>query len=155
LIDHDRLFKELLTTFFTEFLELFLPDVVAFIEPNTLEAMDKEIFTDVTAGEKHLVDILMKAQFKGQEKYFLLHVELQSSADSEFNKRMSRYFARLDEKYDKDIYPIVLLSYDKPRNKAESSRNLLNRLPEEKIDPYLKAFFTFKSLEDVAKWLKQ
>ena len=28
-MDHDRLFKELLTTFFVEFLDLFLPDIAA------------------------------------------------------------------------------------------------------------------------------
>lgn len=32
MIDHDRLFKELLTTFFVEFLELFLPEVVTYVE---------------------------------------------------------------------------------------------------------------------------
>ncbi len=31
-IDHDRLFKELLTTFFVEFVEAFLPDVHAYLE---------------------------------------------------------------------------------------------------------------------------
>ncbi len=33
--------------------------------------MDKEIFTDVTRGEKHEVDVLMKARFRGQEAFFL------------------------------------------------------------------------------------
>lgn len=32
MINHDRLFKELLTTFFIEFLELFFPQVVAYLE---------------------------------------------------------------------------------------------------------------------------
>lgn len=31
-MDHDRLFKELLTTFFVEFLDLFLPDVSAALD---------------------------------------------------------------------------------------------------------------------------
>jgi hypothetical protein len=30
MIDHDRLFKELLTTFFWEFIELFLPEITAY-----------------------------------------------------------------------------------------------------------------------------
>ena len=33
--DHDRLFKELLSTFFVEFLELFLPQVARAIEPDS------------------------------------------------------------------------------------------------------------------------
>ncbi|WP_338835715.1 hypothetical protein [Neomoorella thermoacetica] len=31
-IDHDRLFKELLTTFFREFMELFFPEAHALID---------------------------------------------------------------------------------------------------------------------------
>jgi hypothetical protein len=33
-IDHDQLFKQLLTTFFLEFLELFVPEFFAAIDPN-------------------------------------------------------------------------------------------------------------------------
>ncbi len=47
-IDHDRLFKELLSTFFLEFLDLFFPEVTSSIEADSLTLLDKEIFTDVT-----------------------------------------------------------------------------------------------------------
>ena len=47
-MDHDRLFKELLSTFFLEFLDLFLPDVSAALDRSAaIVPMDKEIFTDV------------------------------------------------------------------------------------------------------------
>jgi hypothetical protein len=36
-IDHDRLFKELITTFFIEFLDLFLPEVAIDIDRNSIE----------------------------------------------------------------------------------------------------------------------
>jgi hypothetical protein len=36
-MDHDRLFKELLGTFFTEFVELFLPDVAVYLDPGFIE----------------------------------------------------------------------------------------------------------------------
>ena len=35
-----------------------------------------------------------------------------------FNQRMFRYFARLDEKLDLPIYPIVIFSYDSPKTLA-------------------------------------
>jgi len=76
--------------------------------------MDKEIFTDVTRGEKHEVDVLMKARFRGEDAFFLVHVENQATAQSEFPKRMFRYFARLTEKYDLPVYPVVVFSYDTP-----------------------------------------
>lgn len=37
MIDHARLFKELLTTFFVEFLELFLPEVLAYLERDSIQ----------------------------------------------------------------------------------------------------------------------
>lgn len=49
-MDHDRLFKELLSTFFVEFVQLFLPDVHAYLDPASVAFLDKEVFTDVTAG---------------------------------------------------------------------------------------------------------
>jgi hypothetical protein len=62
-IDHDRLFKELLSTFFVEFLELFFPEVIAYLEQDSLEFLDKELFTDVTAGEQYEADLVVKAQY--------------------------------------------------------------------------------------------
>ena len=59
-MDHDRLFKELLTTFFGEFLELFFSELVADLDRDSIEFLDKEIFTDVTHGDRHAVDLVAK-----------------------------------------------------------------------------------------------
>ena len=50
-MDHDRLFKELLTAFFAEFIALFLPDAFVYLDASTLKFLDKELFTDATAGD--------------------------------------------------------------------------------------------------------
>jgi hypothetical protein len=118
MMDHDRLFKELLTTFFLDFIELFFPDILVYLDPDSLTFIDKELFTDVTAGERYETDILVKARFKGQDAYFLIHVENQSKSQKDFGQRMFRYFARLYEKYGFPIYPIVIFSYDKPLKPA-------------------------------------
>ncbi|AIE76137.1 DUF4351 domain-containing protein [Synechocystis sp. PCC 6714] len=118
MIDHDRLFKELLTTFFVEFLELFFPQVLDYLDQNSLIFLDKEIFTDVTAGEKYESDLVVQAKFQGQDAYFLIHVEAQASAKGNFNQRMFHYFARLHAKFDLPVYPIVLFSYDRPLKPA-------------------------------------
>jgi hypothetical protein len=115
MVDHDRLFKELLTTFFIEFIELFLPEVLTYLERDPIEFLDKEVFTDVTAGERYEADLLVKAKFQGQDTCFLIHVENQSYKQPNFDKRMFRYFARLYEKFDMPIYPVVILSYDSPK----------------------------------------
>lgn len=114
-MDHDSLFKQLLTTFFGEFVELFLPELSAYLARETIEFVDKEIFTDLAAGQRHEVDLLVKAKFKQSEAFFLVHVESQATAQDAFAKRMFRYFARLHEKFDLPVYPIALLSYDSPQ----------------------------------------
>ena len=131
MIDHDRLFKELLSTFFLEFIELFFPDVITYLEPDSVTFLDKEVFTDVTAGERYEADLLVQARFQGRSSYFLIHVENQSYNQADFNKRMFRYFARLHEKYNLPIYPVVVFSYEQPQKAAESSYRL--QFPDFKV----------------------
>ncbi|MBC8102578.1 MAG: DUF4351 domain-containing protein [Cytophagales bacterium] len=116
-VDHDRLFKELITTFFAEFMDLFLPDAAPYLDRDSFVFLDKEVFTDVTSGEKHEADIIVRAKFKETEAFFLIHVENQAKAQGEFGRRMFRYFARLHEKYALPIYPVVVFSYDLPRRR--------------------------------------
>ena len=52
-IDHDRLFKELISTFFVDFIALFFPSILEYLDTNSINFLDKEIFTDVTQGEKY------------------------------------------------------------------------------------------------------
>jgi len=59
------------------------------------------------------------------ETFFLVHVENQASRKPEFPKRMFCYFARLYEKYGVPVYPIVLFSYDKPRNAEPTSHRII------------------------------
>jgi hypothetical protein len=94
MIDHDRLFKELLTTFFVEFLELFLPEVAAYIERESLEFLDKELFTDVTAGERYETDLIVKAKFREQES-FSSNIAIRSSTNAD-NFRICRYLSALE-----------------------------------------------------------
>ncbi|WP_308189221.1 Rpn family recombination-promoting nuclease/putative transposase [Nostoc mirabile] len=122
MIDHDRLFKELLSTFFVEFLDLFLPQVTQEIDKNSIQFLPQEIFNDVTSGEKKEIDLLVQLRYQQQETYFLIHVENQSYTQTEFAKRMFKYFARLYEKYDLPIYPVVIFSFDEPK-RAESTNH--------------------------------
>jgi predicted transposase YdaD len=114
-MDHDRLFKELLTTFFQDFLEVFCPELAKDLDPGSIEFLDKEVFTDVTRGERHEVDLIAKARFRGQPLAFLIHVEPQARQQTIFPQRMFSYFARLHAKYNLPVYPIAVFSYETPR----------------------------------------
>jgi hypothetical protein len=120
-INHDQLFKELFTTFFVEFLSLFFPSVLEYLDTDSIQFVDKELFTDVIGGEKKIIDILALAKFQEQDYSFLIHVENQASNAPEFNRRMFRYFCSLFLKYDRPIYPIVVFSYDSPQRLDKSS----------------------------------
>ncbi|WP_318730920.1 DUF4351 domain-containing protein [Roseofilum sp. Guam] len=120
MIDHDRLFKELLSTFFVEFLELFFPQVIDYIDTQSIILLDKEVFTDVTEGEKHESDLIAQVKFRGKPSYFLIHVEAQASSQKDFERRMFVYFSRLHEKFALPVYPIVIFSYETPFKEAKN-----------------------------------
>ncbi len=119
MVNHDQLFKQLLRIFFLEFIELFLPAVRKYLEPDSISFLDKEIFTDIGAGERHEADLVVKARFLKHDSFFLIHVEPESARRHKrgaFGKRMFHYFARLTEDHNLPVYPIALLSYDKPKD---------------------------------------
>ena len=113
--DHDRLFKELLSTFFIEFLELFVPEVAKTIDPDSVEFLPQEYFADLTTGENKAIDLLAQVHLAGRSVGFLIHVEAQSSSAADFSRRMFFYFARLQQKYLQRIYPVVVFSFDEPQ----------------------------------------
>ena len=84
MIDHDRLFKELIQTFFWEFIELFLPEVLEYVETDTLTFLPEEIFTDVTSRDKRKIDLLAQVKWERKDSYFLIHLENQAYNQKEF-----------------------------------------------------------------------
>jgi predicted transposase YdaD len=114
MIDHDRLFKELLTTFFVEFVELFLPETAGYMDRGSISFLDKEVFSDVTSGERHEADLVARVKLRSEEAFFLIHVENQATARPNFARRMFTYFARLHERHGLRVYPVAIFSYDRP-----------------------------------------
>ncbi|MFD1349903.1 Rpn family recombination-promoting nuclease/putative transposase [Oceanobacillus caeni] len=111
-IDHDRLFKELIQTFFQEFIEAFFPEEYSYINFSTARFLEQEIFTDIIKGERRRIDILAEVNFKGEDKILLIHIEPQSYYQQEFHERMFIYYSRLYEKHRKPILPIAIFSYN-------------------------------------------
>lgn len=114
-INHDRLFKELLSNFFNEFLQLFLPEVAIYLDKTSVVFLDKEVITDVTRGAAHHVDLLVRARIKSTQSFFIIHVETQASRRKDFPLRMYRYFARLSETHALPVYPIAVFTFDEPQ----------------------------------------
>jgi Domain of unknown function (DUF4351)/Putative transposase, YhgA-like len=113
-IDHDQLFKELISTCFMEFLELFLAELAKDIDPDSIRFLPQAYFADLVEGDEKIIDLLVEVKLAGQEKTFLFHIEAQSYSESQIGRRMFYYLARLHQNYVKDIYPIVIFSFDQP-----------------------------------------
>lgn len=118
-IDHDQLFKKLFDTFSLEFIQLFLPQLLDYIKPGSLRPADKEAFSKLLQeiGERTIADVLIEATFKDRDASFLIHVENQSSTQTNFGERMFWYWVRLRERYKHEVYPIVVFSHDTPTTK--------------------------------------
>ena len=119
-IDHDRLFKELIQTFFEEFIILFFPTMHEHIDFQHVSFLSEELFTDVTAGGKYRVDLLVETKLKGEDSLIIVHIENQSYVQPSFPERMFIYFSRLFEKYRKHIVPIAVFSYDTIRDEPST-----------------------------------
>jgi hypothetical protein len=117
MVDHDRLFKQLLSTFFLEFLDLFAPELAHDVEPGSVEFLEKETFTDAVAGARHVVDLLARVRLRGAPGCILVHVENQADANviAEFPRRMFRYFAGIEARHGLPIYPVAVFSFARPR----------------------------------------
>ncbi len=130
-MDHDQLFKELLRVCFLDFLELFLPEVLRYLDVNSLEFIEQESFSEITEGRKRSVDLLVKARFRGQPTYFLIHVEIQADKRGWSGRRMFYYFAVQTYKHDLPVYPIAIFSWDNPR--MPESGQYLVEFPDRRV----------------------
>jgi hypothetical protein len=117
---HDRLAKELLRLFFVDFLWLFFPKMAEALDPNSLAFLDKEIFSDLPENQRNELDLVVRARFKGQDSFCILMTESQAQPQPAFNRRMFRYFAILDNRYDLPVYPIALFSHSSLKPETDS-----------------------------------
>lgn len=127
--DRDRLFKELLKTFFLEFVDLFYPKVAIAIDPKSIRFLAEEIPEDkqpldqidpesprITAPDDPLLspsDVLVQVKMRGQDVCVWVHLvncaEDHIPSNIRLDRRVFHIFAHLDAKYNRPIYPIVLL----------------------------------------------
>lgn len=112
---HDIAFKEVLTVYFKDFIEMFLPTLFKQLDFDTIDFLDKEIFHHGTSRSKNYLDLVCKASMldKSQkEKLILVHIEIQSTKDKKMAERMLDYYCHLRIKHHLDVVPIVLFADD-------------------------------------------
>ena len=121
-IDYDGRWKTIIEELFDDFMAFFMPDLFEEIDfSKEVIFLDKELQKIMPQKErkgKKIGDCLAKVFLKnGEEKWILVHIEVQSSYKSNFSARMFKYFYRIFDKYERKIAAIAIFTDDKhPRN---------------------------------------
>ncbi|MCW1968048.1 MAG: Rpn family recombination-promoting nuclease/putative transposase [Anaerolineae bacterium] len=118
-IDHDALFKRLITEFAFDFIRLFFPKVASQIQAQSLVLLDKELLGKGKRRYRKIVDLALRATLLDGDAFFIVHIEHESSTRrlKKIHQRMALYALQLYELYELPVYPILLTSFDKPKTK--------------------------------------
>ena len=116
-MDHDGLFKKLLTTFFYEFLELFFPALAALVDRSQEpEFLDKEAYKESTRTR----DLVVRLALLNGDAFFIVHIEHEAQSTQVFPARFVRYFTTLWDRYHLPIYPIAIFSFPGQKLRPQS-----------------------------------
>lgn len=98
-VDHDRLFKLVLSAFPLEFLTLFARPPVRRHEITRVELVDTQLLSDLPGGERRHADLVFKPYSGSPEApQFLIHVEIRSQPQGNFPQRSS--YAEWKERFE-------------------------------------------------------
>jgi hypothetical protein len=116
--DYDSPWKEALDRYLEPCLAFFFPRVHADIDwARGHEMLDKElqpIVRQAKHGRRH-VDKLVKVWLTtGEEKWLLIHIEVQASKEGEFPERMYVYNHRIFDRYGREVISLAILADDDP-----------------------------------------
>ena len=112
---NDTLWKGILENIFSDFLRFFFKDAEALFDlEKGFEFLDKELeqlFPTEQIKAPKFVDKLVKVYSReGDEKWILVHIEVQGYEDKKFGERMFTYFYRILDRYERQITSIALFT---------------------------------------------
>jgi hypothetical protein len=111
--DYDSPWKEALERYFTEFIAFFFPQAHGGIEwARGHEFLDKElqqVTPDATLGPRRVDKLVKVWRPGGDEAWVLVHVEVQSQAETGFAERMYVYHYRLFDRYHRRVASLAVL----------------------------------------------
>jgi len=143
IIDYDTHWKEIITNLFEDFIAFFMPDAYFLIDFNQpVEFLEQELHKIVADNKKEgkvINDKLVKVKLKdGTEKWILIHIEVQSSYESDFAKRMFVYFYRIFDQYSQQITAIAIYTGQRvPKKYGKYEYELLGTKNTYEFNTYL------------------
>jgi hypothetical protein len=127
--DYDSPWKEALDHYFEPCMVFFFPVAHADIDwTRGHEMLDKELQPIVRQAKhgRRYGDKLVKVWLKtGEEKWLLIHVEVQGSKEADFPVRMHVYNHRIFDRYDREVISLAILADEDPGwrpNRYETAR---------------------------------
>ncbi|WP_158701720.1 hypothetical protein [Lentibacillus sp. Marseille-P4043] len=120
--DYDALWKKLIEELFEEFMLFFAADLYEQIDFSKMpDFLKQELYKEIIQEKKGrmIADQIVKVYLKsGEEKWILVHVEVQGKEEDDFGKRMFRYFYRIYDRFDREVYAIALLTEQQAQNQT-------------------------------------
>jgi len=112
-IDQDGLWKSIITVLFQSFIEFFMNDLYYKIDFNAgVESLEQELaklVPEYSGKGKKRNDKLLKVKLKsGEIQLLYIHVEVQSSVDKNFAKRMFTYYYRVVDHFGLNVDSIAI-----------------------------------------------
>jgi hypothetical protein len=122
----DSAWKEMLDVYFREFMEFFFPAFAAEIDwEQGYEMLDQElqsITKDAIVGPRRVDKLVKVATKRGEERWVMIHVEVQGKKESNFLQRLFEYYYRLHDRYQKPILTLVILADSNPSWRPDTYR---------------------------------
>ena len=114
--DYDSPWKDILEAYFEECILFFFPDVHADVSwDRGYEFLDKELQSVVKEAEvgRRYADKLVKVwRLSGESIWVLIHIEVQSQSEPDFEERMFTYYYRLKDRFNRPVASFAILSDD-------------------------------------------
>ena len=114
-IPYDKLWKAMVTAYFHDFLEMFLPEL---FEQTNLDIppkfLEQELHAALTDKTIKVADKLVQVTLKsGEEKWVYVHIEFETDPKKNIGERMFGYYQRIAAKYGRSITAIVIYTGDR------------------------------------------
>jgi hypothetical protein len=125
--DYDSAWKEALDQYFQPFLALLFPQVHQDINwSRPTESLDKEfqqVVRDAEVGRRYVDKLVKVWTSAGEECWVLIHVEVQTTRETEFPLRMYVYNYRIFDRYNKPVASLAVLADDDPNWRPSEYRS--------------------------------
>jgi Domain of unknown function (DUF4351) len=109
----DTPWKQILESYFPQFMAFFFPEAYSQIDwSRGFEFLDGELQQVTLEAEtgKRIVDKLAKVYLRnGEEHWIVAHVEIQNQKEAEFGERVFVYYARLRDKFKREVASFAVL----------------------------------------------